>query len=153
MCNTVVQDGVFSDLLDRFELEWRRPIMKHAHAMVFCMAMSMLSAQVRPRGTVHIYRYRLTIGTAAHPTVSCDEFPVVRMQNGRVYTMNVSAGRHSFATTGNPAGIAVDVEPGKEYFVRIDFQNASFGTSPIPVLVPTEQGLMETLKMRPLDKR
>jgi hypothetical protein len=127
--------------------------MKRAHALAFFMAMSILSAQVQPRGTVHIYRYRLTVGTAAHPTVSCDEFAVARIQNGRVYTMNVSAGRHSFATTGNPAGIAVDVASGKEYFVRIDFQNASFGTSPIPVLVPPEQGLMETLKMRPLDRR
>ncbi len=136
--------------------------MKRAHGLVLWMAISIVSAQgqtkdqprqVQPQGTVHIYRYRLSVGTAAHPTVSCDEFPVVRIQNGRVYSMKVSAGRHSFATTDKPSGIAVDVEPGKEYFLRVDFQGASLVTSPSLVLVPPEQGRMETLKMRPLDAR
>lgn len=109
--------------------------------------------KVQSPGTVHIYRSRLNIGTAAHPTVSCDEFPVARMQNGRVYAMQVSAGRHTFALADNPTGIAVDVESGKDHFIRIDFQGATFATSPVLVLVPPEQGRMETLKLRPLDAR
>jgi len=123
--------------------------------LVLWMGLSMVcSGQVRPQGTVHIYRYRLTVGLAFHPTVSCDEFPVVRTQNGRVYTMKVSAGMHTFSTVDNPAGIPVDVEPGKEYFVRIDLPlNAAYASRATPVLVPPEQGSMEIRKMRTLDAR
>jgi hypothetical protein len=126
--------------------------MKRAHALVFWMAISMLSAQTPPQATLHIYRYRLSVGTTANPTVSCYLSPVVRTHNGRVYTMKVSAGRHSVTTVDNPTGIQVDVEPGKEYFVRIDFSpNATFKNGANPVLVPPEQGRMETLKLRPID--
>jgi hypothetical protein len=123
--------------------------------IAFSMAVSVIaSAQTQPpsTGTVHIYRYKLSVGQAAHPTVSCDAFPVARIQNGRVYTMKVSAGRHIFATADNPTGIEVDVKPGKEYFVRIDYPpNASFAVRASPVLVAAEQGRKEISKIRPLD--
>jgi hypothetical protein len=132
-------------------------MMKRAHTLAFWMAMSILYAQAQPKqappqGTVHIYREKLSSATAAHPTVSCDMFAIARMQNGRVYTMKVSAGRHTFTTTHDETGIKVDVEPGKDYFVRIDFTpNAKLHGDASPVQVPTEQGRMETLKLRPLD--
>ncbi len=126
--------------------------MKRIPTLAFWLVISILSAQTPPQATLHIYRQRLSQGTGAHPTVSCDMFPVVRAQNGRVYTMKVSAGRHSFTTVDNPKGILVDVESGKEYFVRIDFSlNSTFAKGANPVLVPPEQGRMETLKLRPLD--
>jgi len=88
------------------------------------------------------------------PTVSCDNFPVARIENGRVYTMNMSAGRHALGTTDHPLGFFVDVEAGKEYFIRIDFPvNASLPTGAAPVLVPNEQGRAETAKLKPLDAR
>jgi hypothetical protein len=109
-------------------------------------------AQVQPQATLHIYRYRLSVGQAAHPSVSCDAFTVAKIQNGRVYTMKVSAGRHSIATTGVSTAINVDTESGKEYFVRIDFPpNASFATGATPVLVAPEQGREEIGKLHPLD--
>lgn len=126
--------------------------MKRAHALAFWMALSMLHAQPQPQATVHIYRPKLSVGTAAHPTVSCDMFEIARIQNGRVYTMKASAGRHSFTTTHDQTGILVDMEPGKDYFVRIDFTpNAKLHGDASPVLIPPEQGRMETLKLRPLD--
>jgi hypothetical protein len=131
--------------------------MKRAHTLIFWTALSMLYAQpqprqVQPQSTVHIYRNKLSVGTAAHPTVSCDMFEIARIQNGRVYTLRVSAGRHSFTTTHDETGIMVDVESGKEYFVRIDFTpNARFHGDASPTLVAPEQGRMEILKLRPLD--
>jgi hypothetical protein len=126
--------------------------MKRAHNLVFWLAISALSAQPQPQATVHIYRYKLSVAAAAHPTVSCDMFPIVRVQNGRVYSLKVSAGRHSFTTTHDQTGILVDAEPGKDYFVRIDFTpNAKLHGDASPVLVPPEQGRMETMKLRPLD--
>ena len=57
------------------------------------------------------------------------------MQNGRVYTMQIPAGRHAIATSENPTGIEVDIEAGKEYFIRIDYAtNASFAIRATPVV-------------------
>lgn len=109
-------------------------------------------AQPKPAGMVHIYRYKLSQGKASHPTVSCDAFPVARIQNGRVYTLKASAGRHSFTVADTPIGIDVDVEPGKDYFVRIDYPvNSSFAVGATPVLVAPEQGSKEIQKLQPLD--
>jgi hypothetical protein len=123
--------------------------------LAFGMALSMVcSAQVQTEAIVHIYRYRLAVNQAAHPTVSCDAFPVVRIQNGRVYTMKVSAGRHIFTTVDNQTGVQVDVEPGKEYFVRVDYTpNAVYIAHAAPVLVPPEQGSREIKELRKLDGR
>lgn len=75
------------------------------------------------------------------------------MQNGRVYTIKASAGRHNFTVADSPNGIDVDAEPGKEYFVRIDYPpNATFATGALPVLVPPDQGMKEVRKLRPLDR-
>jgi hypothetical protein len=107
-----------------------------------------------PQATVHIYRYRLSVGQAARPTVACDDFPVARILNGRVYTMQVSAGRHAFTIDAKPIGLTVDIEPGKDYFVRLDYPpNVLTRTDPAPVLVAPEQGSMEIQKLQPLDKR
>jgi hypothetical protein len=123
--------------------------------LAFGLAMSMVcSAQVSPQATVHIYRYRLAVNQAAHPTVSCDTFPVVRIQNGRVYSMKVSAGRHTFTTVDGATGTPLDIEPGKEYFLRVDYTpNAVYVAHAALVLVPPEQGSVEIKKLRPLDGR
>ena len=106
-----------------------------------------------PSGTrYHFYRYLGEVGKASHPIISCDAFPVARMQNGRVYTMKMSAGRHAIVTSENPTGILVDIEADKEYFIRIDYSpNASFAIKATPVLVAQEIGREETKKLRPLD--
>ena len=121
--------------------------------LAFSLAFSTVaSAQVQPSATVYIYRYKLTIGSAAHPTVSCDASPVVRIQNGRVYTMKVPAGHHNFSTPDLSTGIDVAMEAGKEYFVRIDYPaNATFAVHATPMVVAPEQGRKEIAKLRPLD--
>ena len=128
--------------------------MKPALALAFA---SLLAAQTpkkspQPQGTVHIYREKSGIGTKTHPTVSCDNFPVARIANGAVYTMKMSVGRHALGTSDRPTGFFVDIEADKEYFIRIEFPvNASLPTGAAPVLVPNEQGRMETMKLKPLD--
>ncbi len=117
------------------------------------LAAALAFAQSRPTATVHIYRYKLNTGKASHPGVSCDAFPIAKTENGRVFTIQVSAGRHSFTVADSvTTGIDVDAEPGKEYFVRIDYPvNSSFSVGAKPVLVAPEQGRKEIEKLRPLD--
>lgn len=115
-------------------------------------ACALLLAQTKPPGMVHIYRLKSTQGKASHPTITCDTFDIAKIQNGRVYTLKVSPGRHNFTTADAPAGINVDVAEGKEYFVRIDYTaNASFAVGAVPVLVPPEQGSKEIQGLKPLD--
>jgi hypothetical protein len=132
----------------------------HLRRLPFVMAISagcsLLWAQPptagKPEATLHIYRPRLDVGKAAHPTVSCDAFAIARIQNGRVYTMKISPGRHSFTVGGKTDVTNIDVEPGKEYFLRVDYPpNASFAAGAIAVLVDPAQGLKEIRKLRPLD--
>jgi hypothetical protein len=123
-------------------------------SLIFWMAMSALLPAQSPQtaGTIHIYRNRLSIRQTLHPQVSCDAFPVVSIQNGRVYTMKASAGRHVFSTSDDQPGLQVDIEPGKEYFIRIDYPpNAAYQVRASPVLVAPELGRMEIEKLRPLD--
>ncbi len=133
--------------------------MKPGLLLTFFGLLAWLPAQTaknppQPQGTVHIYRERLEIGKLTRPTVSCDNFPIARLENGRVYTMKMSVGRHALGTTDHPVGFFIDVEAGKEYFVRIDFPvNASLPSGATPVLVPVEQGRVETMKLKPLDGR
>ena len=120
--------------------------------LLLSAASALAFAPPAPSGTVHFYRYLLKVGKASHPIISCDAFPVARMQNGRVYTMQMTVGRHAIATSENPTGILVDIEAGKEYFIRIDYStNASFAIRATPVVVPLEVGREETRKLRPLD--
>ena len=127
-------------------------IRRTAICLVALAAGALAFAPPVPSGTVHFYRYLLKVGKAAHPIISCDAFPIARMQNGRVYTMQIPAGRHAIATSENPTGIEVDVEAGREYFIRIDYAtNASFAIRATPVVVPVEVGREETKKLRPLD--
>jgi hypothetical protein len=123
-----------------------------ATCLLVLAACALAFAPAAPSGTVHFYRYLMEVGKASHPIISCDAFPIARMQNGRVYTMQMTAGRHAINTSENPTGIEVDVEVGKEYFIRIDYSpNASFAIRATPVLVPLEVGREETKKLRPLD--
>ncbi len=123
-----------------------------ASCLLLLTAGALAFAPAVPSGRVHFYRYLMEVGKASHPIISCDAFPIARMQNGRVYTMQMTAGRHTIITSENPVGIEVDVVAGKEYFVRIDYAaNSSFAIRATPVLVPLEVGREETKKLRPLD--
>jgi hypothetical protein len=126
--------------------------------MTVCGIASFLPAQTakppQPQGTVHIYRDRLQVGALTRTVVSCDNFPVARFENGRVFTMKMSVGRHAMGTNNNPVGFHLDVDADKEYFVRIDFAtNASYAADAKLVQVPSDQGRMETMKLKPLDGR
>ena len=133
--------------------------MKPALILTFSGLISFLPAQTakkppEPEGTVHIYRERIEIARLTKPLVSCDNFPVAKIENGRVFTMKMSVGRHALGTTDHPLGFFIDIEAGKEYFVRIDYPlNASLPSGAAPVLVPPEQGRMEIMKLKPLDGR
>jgi hypothetical protein len=132
--------------------------MKTTLILMWCGLALSLAAQTakpqQPQGTVHIYRVKGEIATKTKPSISCDNFLVAKIVNGQVYTMQMSVGRHVVGTSDHPLGFFVDVEAGKEYFVRIDYPvNASLPTGAAPVLVPNDQGRMETMKLKPLDGR
>jgi hypothetical protein len=106
----------------------------------------------QPPATVHFYRYRLGAGQGAHPSVYCDGTVVARMQNGRVFTMQVSAGKHSFISTSKQGGVDLEMEPGKEYFMRLDVIGVWIGHPGLTLTSP-EQGRHEIEQLKPLDAK
>lgn len=129
--------------------------MNPARVILYCAAISILPAQISNSAPVlHIYREKGEMGVISRPTVSCDNFPLARIPNGRLYTIKVSPGWHEIGTTDKPAPIRIDVKADNEYFVRIDYPlNSAFSLGATPVLVPTEQGRREIAGLRPLEGR
>jgi hypothetical protein len=109
-------------------------------------------AKPQPQGTLHIYRYKLEVAHAKHPAVSCDNFPIVRIQNGRIYSLKVSTGRHTLLVADNPDPLDIDVEVNKDYYIRVDYPiNAAPGARPALVLVPPAQARDDIKGLRRLD--
>ena len=128
--------------------------MTYARVIVLSAAVSMLPAQVsETQAILHIYRAKAEMGVASRPTVSCDNFALARIPNGRVYTIKASPGWHEIGTTDKPP-IRVDMKADNEYFVRIDYPvNAAFSLGATPVVVSPEQGRMEIAGLRRLEGR
>ncbi len=115
-------------------------------------AVALALAQTPQSAVVHIYRYKLDRFKTTHPLVSCDTFPVAHIQNGRVYTMKISAAQHTFTVADAPMGINIEAQAGKEYFIRLDYALNSAFSGARPVLVPAEQGRQEIRSLKPLDE-
>ena len=98
------------------------------------MMASLLCTQLMAAGNlsrVFIYAQRETSAKSWTP-VSCDGENIAEIKQGFFFTMNISPGRHLLSLeAGVP--ISIDVRPGEETFVRIDW-NHDVRRSPIPVL-------------------
>lgn len=105
-----------------------------------------------PQGTLHVYRLKLEVAHATHPTVSCDNFPIVRLPNGRVYTMKFSEGTHTLLVGDNPDPLNLEVAANKDYYVRIDYPvNAATGSRPSLVVVAPDEAKADIKELRRVD--
>lgn len=88
------------------------------------------AASVPPAGfgTVHVYRRYNYIGSASRADVSCDNLRMAALQNRRVVTFKVPAGRHTI--TVHKDTFELDVVPGAEYFFKTN-PGAGWNTRPV----------------------
>jgi hypothetical protein len=111
------------------------------------------AAVVGTTAVVHIYRYKQFEAPKVRPSVYCDGTLLGRITRGHFLDVKIPPGSHVFLSEDKQAGAAVTLEPGKEYFFRIDMQMGVWkGSFRLTMVIP-EQGKYEVSKLKPLDSR
>ena len=122
----------------------------------FCLALLLCvvggAQEVETSATVHFYRYKQFEGYALKPSIYCDGVELVRMQNGRFFTMQLPAGEHTCNANDKQAGATIKFEPGKDYYFRVNLQTGMWkGHFRLDYVMP-EQGKYDVTNLKPVDK-
>src|SRR6267378_3538849 len=95
------------------------------------------------KGTIYVYRLRLTAGTFNKPSIYVDEKEIARIRNGRFFIVNVDPGRHVIRSEHKTAVVTLDVNPGQAYYIRVAWEATAHTARAATTLVPPEQGWAE----------
>lgn len=110
------------------------------------------AAPAQPNALVYVYRYKQFVGSALAPSVYCDEVQLARMENGRYFLVRMEPGNHSFRSNDAQSGVALDLQAGQEYFIRVDIATGMLKGHGRLTLTAPEQGRYELKsKLKPLD--
>jgi Protein of unknown function (DUF2846) len=106
------------------------------------------------KATVYVYRYKLVMGSAYSPSVYCDDKQLARMDNGKYFAVAVDPGQHVFNSNDKQSRIALDVQPGRAYFIRLEISPGLWKGHGQLALVTPEQGRAELTsgKIKPLEQ-
>jgi hypothetical protein len=117
-----------------------------ATAFIVCgMFISTILGMGKPpaKATVYVYRYKLVMGSAYSPSVYCDDKQLARMDNGKYFAVAVDPGAHVFNSNDKQSRIALDVQPGRAYFIRLEISPGLWKGHGQLTLVTPEQGRAE----------
>ena len=105
------------------------------------------------KASVYVYRYKQFVGSALSPSVYCDEVQLARMENGRYFSVTLDPGQHTFRSNDSQSGVQLDLQPGQEYFVRVEIAAGMMKGHGRLILTAPEQGRYElqSSKLKPLD--
>ena len=94
--------------------------------LVCLLASAAFAADPQPQAaTVYAYRTRVKVmARALRPSIYCDGIEIQRLSNGTFFSHKVPAGKHMISAGRTEVGQLVDLEPGKEYFFKLDHKNA-----------------------------
>jgi hypothetical protein len=103
------------------------------------------------KARVYVYRYKQLLGAAAEPRIYCDQVELVRMDNGRYFSILLPPGKHLFRSSNKQSGIEIDVKAGQTYYLRVDMVSGFYG-GPHDQLVKAdpEQAAYELKQLKPL---
>jgi hypothetical protein len=125
-------------------------------AMSHCTLSLLALGQARPpeadetQATVYFYRYKQFVGSSLEPPVYADEVELARMDNGRFFAAKFEPGVHTFRSSDRQSGIELKMEPGEQYFIRVEISPAILKGRGRLVAVPPEQGAFEIRRLEPL---
>jgi hypothetical protein len=97
------------------------------------------------------YVYRIKVRFMARtlrPSIYFDGTELLRLANGQYFSRSVPTGKHMISAGRTEVGQFVDLEPGKEYFFKLDHKNVFIsnqtGRQPMTLTpVPMEQARRE----------
>lgn len=88
--------------------------------------------------TLHIFRPNTRIfGAGSKPSIYIDGKALARLARGEDFTATVSPGKHMVTAGRSEVGQFMDFEPGKDYYLRLDFSGRKHWADAEPfVLTP-----------------
>ncbi len=116
------------------------------HAVLVCLLL-LSSAVAEDVGTITIYRMADHV-RGWKPVVTCDGQRVAAVQGGKYVKINVSVGKHSFASSNSKEAVDVDVKPGGDYYLRLT--HTSLGGSGTFDVADPAQARSQLIRMEPL---
>ena len=102
------------------------------------------------RARVIVYRNKQESGRTLHPSIYCDDIEVARLQGERYAVLALAPGPHMFRSDDKQSLIELDVEAGKEYYIRIDTEIGTLKNRGRLTLVDADQGASELKPMKPI---
>jgi hypothetical protein len=94
-------------------------------ASIAAPAMGQTETKPAPQtATVYVYRTKVRIMLRAlRPSIYFDGTELRRLANGEYFSRELPTGKHMISAGRTEVGQLVDLEPGKEYFFKLDHKN------------------------------
>lgn len=82
------------------------------------------SSREQTKGVIHFYRERAYVGSLRKMPIYVDEIKIADLVNGRFFTTELDPGKHVFRCQTKVEAIEVQIEPGKEYYLRAEIMQS-----------------------------
>ena len=102
-------------------------------------------------GHLKVYRQRRFVGSALAPSIWVNKVEVARVGNGRHCSIRVRPGTYEIRSDDKSSLITLDIQRGKEYYVRVDEEAGAWKGHGKLTLIMTEQGSGEYALQRPIE--
>jgi len=99
-----------------------------------------------------VYRHRRYMGSALAPSIYVDQKQITRIGNGRRACIRLTPGKHTIGSDDKSSAITVEVQAGREYYVRIDEEAGFWKGHGRLTLLAAEQGSPEYNQVRPVEE-
>ncbi len=101
------------------------------------------SAPTGDQAFAYFYRKKRVLGMALNTSVHVDRVEVADLDPGTYVKVPLSAGPHAFYSDEDDDTLTVDIEPGREYFFRIELQAGMWKGHGVLKLLDAREGSEE----------
>ena len=102
-------------------------------------------------GHVRVYRPRRYMGSMLSPSIWVDKIQVARVGSGRRCSIRLRPGTYEIRSDDKASLITLNVQRGKEYYIRVDEEPGAWKGHGKLTLLPPEQGAGEYRLGRPVE--
>ena len=103
------------------------------------------------KAVAHFYRERAYVGSLRKMPIYVDEVKIADLVNGRFFITHLDPGKHALRCQTKDEAIQVQMEPGKEYYLRAELIQTFAKNHWRIVQVEKEQGRADIQRLKPLD--
>ena len=119
-----------------------------------CSLTGLVIAQASNTASVTLYRPKRFSGSGLTPSIHMDGKQILRLDNGRYYTIEVSAGKHTFESSMKKhAPVEIELKPGESFYLEMLILPGTWRGG--GRLTPTSEGEAKEAmkKLKPLDAK